>query len=228
MNLLNSQWTAFVPARLGSKGLPNKNIRLMANKPLYLHAVDLALIAGASKVIVSTDITEILTKQFSSNVSVIERPSELCGDEVAMNEVLIHALKVQHINGPVVILQPTSPLRNATDIYASLNKLASGAFDMVMSVTEFDKSILKCGMIDSDGIFVPLSNPDNCFANRQSLPSVYKPNGAVYAMHADWFLKNQSFVTPRVGAVVMPIERSHDIDSLADFNRCEELITHIL
>lgn len=220
----NNQWTAFVPARVGSKGLPKKNIRLLANKPLYLHAVDLALRAGASQVIVSTDIPEILCRNFSSEVYVLKRPAELCGDDVPMMPVLMHALKVRKVQGPLVILQPTSPLRQVVDIHAALNQLDSGLFDLIMSVTEADKTILKCGMIDETGLYSPLTKMEDCFSNRQSLPNVYKPNGAVYAMQSKWLSENESFITTKVGTVIMPTERSHDIDNQTDFDLCERLL----
>jgi N-acylneuraminate cytidylyltransferase len=94
-----------------------------------------------------------------------------------------------------------------------------------MSVTEADRGVLKWGQLQANGRFVPLASPQHCFANRQSLPPVYKPNGAVYAMLAEWFAANQSFVTDKLGTVVMPPERSHDIDSLADFERCEKCLS---
>ena len=218
-------WTAVIPLRGGSKGLPGKNTRLLAGKPLYRHAVDLALAAGASRVLISTDIEEVLTAQLPAGVQALPRPPELCGDTVPMAPVLVHALQAAQVQGPVVLLQATSPLRQVADVQAALERLASGAFDLVMSVTEADRGVLKWGQLQADGRFVPLSSPEHCFANRQSLPPVYKPNGAVYAMQAGWFVAQQSFVTERIGTVVMPPERSHDIDNLSDFERCEALLS---
>lgn len=218
-------WTAIVPVRSGSKGLPGKNTRLFAGRPLYQHAVDMAIAAGASQVIITTDIPEILALQFQSPVAVLERPAELCGDDVPMVPVLLHAMQAKAVQGPVVLLQVTSPLRQEQDIHAALSTLASGAFDVVMSVTEADRGVLKWGRLGDDGRYLPLSSPEHCFANRQSLPPVVKPNGAVYAMHAEWFVANQGLVTDRLGIVLMPPERSYDIDHLADFERCEALLT---
>jgi N-acylneuraminate cytidylyltransferase len=217
-------WTAVIPLRGGSKGLPGKNTRLLAGKPLYRHAVDLALAAGASRVLISTDIEEVLTAQLPAGVQALPRPPELCGDTVPMAPVLVHALQAAQVQGPVVLLQATSPLRQVADVQAALQRLATGAFDLVMSVTEADRGVLKWGQLQADGRFEPLSSPEHCFANRQSLPPVYKPNGAVYAMQAGWFVAQQSFVSERIGTVVMPPERSHDIDNLSDFELCETLL----
>lgn len=217
-------WTAVIPLRGGSKGLPGKNTRLLAGKPLYRHAVDLALAAGATRVLISTDLPDVLTAVLPPAVQTLARPPELCGDTVPMAPVLMHALQAGQVSGPVVLLQATSPLRQTADVQSALERLAGGDVDLVMSVTEADRGVLKWGRLDEDGRFRPLSSPAHCFANRQSLPPVYKPNGAVYAMQADWFVQNEDFVSERIGTVVMPPQRSHDIDNLADFERCESLL----
>jgi N-acylneuraminate cytidylyltransferase len=218
-------WTAVIPLRGGSKGLPGKNTRPLAGKPLYRHAVDLALEAGASRVLISTDIHEVLTAEQPPSVQALQRPPQLCGDTVPMAPVLVHALQTGQVQGPVVLLQATSPLRQVVDVQKALARLASGAFDLVMSVTDADRSVLKWGQVMPDGRFVPLSKPEHCFANRQSLPHVYKPNGAVYAMDAQWFIEQKSFVSERIGTVVMPAERSFDIDNMNDFERCAALLS---
>ncbi len=220
-----TDWTAVIPLRGGSKGLPGKNTRLLAGKPLYRHAVDLALSAGARRVLISTDIPEVLSATLPPAVHTLERPAELCGDEVPMAPVLLHALQSAQVQGTVLLLQATSPLRQVIDLQAALERLATGAFDLVMSVTEAERGVLKWGQVQPDGRFVPLSSPAHCFANRQSLPPVFKPNGAVYALQAEWFLARGSFVSERIGSVCMPAERSHDIDTLSDFARCEQLLS---
>jgi len=217
-------WTAVVPLRAGSKGLPGKNTRPLAGKPLFQHAVDLALAAGASRVIISTNIHEVLAAELPAGVQALPRPPELCGDDVPMAPVLAHALRTAQVQGVVVLLQATSPLRQVSDVQAALQRLATGDFELVMSVTEADRGVLKWGRLLADGRFAPLSSPEHCFSNRQSLPPVYKPNGAVYAMNAQWFGQQNSFVTERIGTVVMPPERSHDIDNLSDFELCEALL----
>jgi CMP-N-acetylneuraminic acid synthetase len=220
MPLLPQPWTAVIPLRAGSKGLPGKNTRLLAGKPLYRHAVDAALEAGAHRVVLTTDIPELLSATFPLAVQAIQRPSDLCGDQVPMAPVLSHALQAADCDGTVVLLQATSPMRQAADIQAALDVFATGQHELVMSVTEADRGVLKWGRLDGDR-FVPLSDPAYCFANRQSLPHIVRPNGAVYVMNADWFLTRGSFVSERIGVVQMSAECSQDIDTLADFERCE-------
>lgn len=221
----NVAWTAFIPLRGGSKGLPGKNIRPLAGKPLYWHTIDLALAAGANRVVISTDIVEILDAKLPSVIEVISRPVELCGDDVPMAPVFLHALQKAKISGPVVLLQATSPLRDVSDVQASLRLLLDRDFDLVLAVTEAERSILKWGQLQEDR-FVPLVRTEYCFSNRQSLPAIYRPNGAVCTMQAEWFIKNKSFVSEHIGSIVMPAERSYDIDDLEDFERCEVLISN--
>jgi N-acylneuraminate cytidylyltransferase len=217
-------WTAVIPLRSGSKGLPGKNTRVLAGKPLYRHAVDLALQAGAHRVILSTDILEILQAQLPQGVVALQRPVELCGDTVPMAPVLAHALKAASCEGVVVLLQATSPMRQLADVESALQVFATGTHELVMSVTEADRGVLKWGQIEGDR-FVPLSDPAHCFSNRQSLPSVVKPNGAIYVMDAAWLMARESFVSEKIGVVQMSAAHSQDIDTLADFERCEAALT---
>jgi N-acylneuraminate cytidylyltransferase len=80
--------------------------------------------------------------------------------------------------------------------------------------------VLKWGTLRGNR-FQPLSSPAYCFANRQSLPPVVRPNGALYVLNAERFVASGSFVSERIGVVEMPADRSQDIDSLDDFERCE-------
>lgn len=220
MPLPTPAWTAVIPLRAGSKGLPSKNIRPLAGKPLYRHAVDQALQAGAQRVVITTDIPEVLWAELPTQVTLVERPPELAGDTVPMAPVLQHALHTADCHGTVVLLQATSPLRLLSDIEAALAVFAGGYFELVMSVTSADRGVLKWGTLRGNR-FQPLSDPAHCFANRQSLPPVVRPNGALYVLNAERFVASGSFVSERIGVVEMPAERSQDIDSLDDFERCE-------
>ena len=220
-------WTAIIPIRAGSKGLPGKNTRLLAGLPLYMHAVHLALNAGAAQVLITTDILEVLEADLPKSVLVVKRPPQFCGDDVPMSPVLMHLLTQVEVHGSVVLLQATSPMRQVSDVQLALMQLDTGDFDLVLSVTEAESSVLKWGMLRDSRHYVPLAGSAYCFANRQSLPPIYKPNGAIYAMNADWFLNNGGFSTERLGAIIMPAERSQDIDSLADFERCETLMAQL-
>jgi len=216
-------WTAVIPLRAGSKGLPGKNLRPLAGIPLYRHALDQALAAGAARVVITTDLPAVLAAALPPQVTCVPRPPELAGDTVPMAPVLVHALQQAGVQGTVVLLQATSPLRTPADIRAALDLYASGDFGLVMSVTEADRGVLKWGRLDGQR-FVPLSAPEHCFANRQSLPPVVRPNGAVYVFNAARLVATGSLAADAVGVVSMPAERSHDIDNLNDFEQAERLL----
>lgn len=225
---MHSDVIALVPARAGSKGLPGKNIRDLCGKPLYGHSVDAALEAGISKVYISTDIEEIFSHSLPSGVSVVRRPPELARDTTTMAEVLLEFLHSTHCGGgTVVLLQPTSPLRRPDHVRAGLRLFSDGDCSLVMSVCEADAGVLKWGQIAGDR-FQTLSDPRFCFANRQSLPPVYRPNGALYVFDADTFRSNRDFSAASIKVVQMSKEESLDVDKLDDFRKCEAAISQRL
>ena len=213
-----------VPVRGGSRGLPGKNLAVLAGVPLWQRAVSQGVAVGADEVIVTTDVEDILAGDAGAKVRLLRRPADLAGDATPMAPVMMHALR--DIDGParIVLLQPTSPLRTLDDIRSAIELHESGQFELVKSVTEANAGVLKYGRMDGDK-FVPLADPAFCFSNRQDLPPVLRPNGAVYVFDRDWFLQNEGFVSDAIGAVVMPEDRSHDIDTAEDFARAEAILT---
>ena len=212
---------AIVPVRSGSKGLVGKNLKPLAGVPLWERAVAHGREVGA-EVLVTTDSREILEQGGRDGVTLLDRPAELANDGTPMDPVILHALA--QVEGParIVLLQPTSPLRSRGDIEDCIKLHETGHFDLVKTVTATDAGILKYGTMH-DSQFIPVSDPAYCFTNRQHLPKVMKPNGAVYVFDRDWFVKNGGFATDRIGGVIMPAERSFDIDTEDDFRRVEEL-----
>ncbi len=217
-------WTAIIPLRAGSKGLPGKNILRLNGKPLYQYAVDAALEAGASRVIISTDIAEVLNAPHPTRVVAVERPQHLCGDTVDMTSLLLHVIPSQQLSGTVALLQATSPLRTAAHIQAGLALFTSQPYDLVMAVTPAERSVLKWGFLDAaTGSFTAVSNPQYCFSNRQQLPEMVRPNGALYVFDAAWFVQNGGFSSSKagaIGALNMSEEDSLDIDNALDFAAC--------
>lgn len=212
---------AIIPARAGSKRLPGKNVRRLAGKPLYEYSIDCALEFGADDCIISTDIAEILERRFAPPVRAVARPAELSGDEVPMADVLSYVVD-NFVPGParIVLLQPTSPMRSASDVSEAVAVHQTGHYDLVMGVTQADPKVLKWGMLDGQR-FVSLSRPEFCFANYASLPPVYRPTGSVYVFSADWFRSSRSLVSSAIGCIEIPPDRSHDIDDISDFERLE-------
>ncbi len=221
---MQSDLIAIIPARGGSKGLPGKNTMELAGKPLYRHSVDAALEAGISRVIISTDIDEIFEHKLPARVSVIRRPDSLAGDNVPMKDVLLDIFKQQQIGDcTVVLLQPTSPLRKPSHISEGIEKFRSSEWTLIMGVCEAPSSVLKWGTVENNK-FVPLSEPRFCFANRQSLPAVFRPNGALYVFDSKQFVSDEDFNSDAIGPVLMTQAESLDIDTLEDFERCQRAL----
>lgn len=221
---MTQNWLAFVPIRGGSKGLPGKNIRDLAGRPLYQHSLEHAQNAGASRCFISTDIAEVSNKDHGVGVEIMARPAEIASDQTPMDDVLGHFVdNIPDEDTTIVLLQATSPLRRVTHITAALEAYKSGAHDLVMSVTATDRGILKYGT-RQNGRFVPVSDPKYCFTNRQALPEVFRPNGAVYVFGADWFRKTRKLATDRIGMIEMDKESSRDIDTEADFLAVEAIL----
>ena len=214
------RYIAIVPVRDGSKGLPGKNIRSLAGVPLYVHAVTQGL-RTVGRVLLSTDIPVIRQSDLPANVTLCVRPSELATDDTPMERVVAHLIEEHDLAGQtLVLLQATSPLRTDEDVLTAIALHAEGRHDIVMSVVARDNGILKYGtLIGSD--FSAMRDATYCFSNRQSLPKVYGPNGAVYVFDADRFAAAEGFPSRCIGATEMPANRSIDIDTINDFDSVE-------
>lgn len=210
---------AIVPVRAGSKGLAGKNFRLLGGAPLWSRAVGQGL-RVANRVIVTTDATEILRAEPADRVTHLARPADLARDDSPMAPVVEHALGEVGDDATVLLLQPTSPLRRDEDIAAALARHGEGGWSMVLSVTPADRGVLKWGRVE-DGCFRPLGDAGDTFANRQSLPPVHRPDGAIYVFTAAEFRAAGGFPPGRIGVVETPRERALDIDDAEDFARAE-------
>lgn len=217
-----------VPVRAGSKGLPGKNIREFRGKALYLRAVEQGL-QFSNRCIINTDIDEIISQSscHPKGVELQVRPTHLGKDDTSITSVLVDAIERLKVkNTTIILLQATSPLRLPEDIKSTLDLYNEDRFPLVFSVTETNPAILKNGVLQN-GEFTAVSKMDYLFQNRQKLPQTFKPNGAVYVFDAEWFLSNKGFSCPNAGAVVMPAERSLDVDSLKDFVEAERLFVEL-
>jgi CMP-N,N'-diacetyllegionaminic acid synthase len=214
---------AIVPVRAGSKGLPGKNIMPVNGLPLYLHAVNQGL-RTVGRVLLSTNIDAIDDAALPSGCTLCRRPAELAADDTPMDAVIRHLIDDRALTGKrVVLLQATSPLRLDSDILAALELFGTQQYDMVLSVVERDRGVLKYGTLEG-AAFSAMREQRFCFFNRQQLPTVHGPNGAVYVFDADRFVIARGFPSNRIGAVEMPIERSADIDTVADLRHVEDML----
>ena len=214
---------AVIPARGGSKGVPGKNIKDLAGKPLIAYTIEAAIASTVfEKVIVSTDSGEIAetAARYGAEVPFL-RPEEISNDMASSDDVILHALKYFDRLGikfdEVCKLQPTSPLREARHIKEAYNLFCERGADFLVSVCECEHSPLWSGLIGED------LRLDNFISNkakracRQELPIYYRLNGAIYMGKTGSFIKNKSFLGKNSVAYIMNQEDSVDIDSLLDF-----------
>ena len=226
---------AIIPARGGSKSIPGKNIKLLAGKPLIVHTIETALKCKLLyRVIVSTDDKKIadISKKHGAEVPFM-RPKELALDSTPMEPVLQHA--VSHIEQNekshidiVVLLQPTSPFRKVSDIENCIKKLKNEKADSVVTVCEAEHNPYFVMMKFQNDNLVPFLKTEKPITRRQDAPKVYRLNGAVYAVRRDVLMNENKLFTGNTRAVIMPQERSIDLDSQLDFEFAEFLIKRAL
>lgn len=208
---------AIIPARGGSKGVPRKNIRNVAGKPLIVWTIEEAKKSGyIDRLVVSTDDQEIADTAIRGGGEVpFLRPAELARDDTPGISPVIHMLTTIHpAYDLVVLLQPTSPFRTVEDIDGAIALMASRNAKACVSVVEPDKSPFWMYSVDDAGHLAPLLA--GAYACRQNLPPVYALNGAVYVAEVGWLIKTQAFVSDETIAYIMPKERSVDIDTETD------------
>ncbi|KKW42381.1 MAG: hypothetical protein UY92_C0007G0020 [Candidatus Magasanikbacteria bacterium GW2011_GWA2_56_11] len=221
-----------ITARGGSKGIPRKNIKDLAGRPLIAHTIEAAKqSAYLTRCVVSTDDPEIaaVARSWGADVPFM-RPAELAGDRSTSLEVVRHALGELCQSGDaydyVMILQPTSPLRTTADIDACIAKIVDTGADSVMSMMELvDFSLKKLKRLEGD-LILPLAEEEgSASSRRQSLVPLYKRNGAIYLTRVS--LLEQGDMFGQVSrAHLMPPERSVDINEPIDFLLAEFYLRH--
>ncbi|EAR23504.1 acylneuraminate cytidylyltransferase family protein [Nitrococcus mobilis] len=208
-----------IPARGGSKGVPRKNVRCVAGKPLIGYTIEAAQGASRlSRVVVSTEDAEISAVARACGVEVLPRPVDLAADDTPGIAPVLHAMEQMSEYDYVVLLQPTSPLRTALDIDAAIETCMSAQAPACVSVSEAAQSPYWMFRIEAGGKMQPLlSASADEYSRRQNVPPAYALNGAVYVAVTDWLRERQTFLTSETVAYTMPQERSLDIDSEWDF-----------
>ena len=222
---------AVIPARGGSKAVPHKNIVPLGGKPLIVWSIEIARSVGlVDRTIVSTEDEAIAAVARQQGAEVYRRPPHLATDAALVVDALrdlIETLRVEDEAGRVmVLLEPTCPFRSAADVTACIVELVRDGKDSVATFKPAELNPHRAWVI-TDGKpspFIPGADP---WQPRQRLPVAYQLNGAVYAFRADTLpIDTTALLYGRTGAVIMPPERSLDIDSEFDFLVAETLLRH--
>jgi CMP-N-acetylneuraminic acid synthetase len=221
-----------IPARGGSKGIKNKNIKRLAGKPLLAwsieHAKESKLIDRA---IVSTDSKKIadVAKKFGGDVPFL-RPKEFAQDTTPMYPVLQHAVaEIEQLENKkvdiILLLDPTSPTRFAADIDVCIKKCVDENFDTVITAFESDYNpYFNMIELDDKGQTRLVITPQKPIYRRQDAPKVYCIGSDIYAIKRATVMDDNLVIGKRTGAVIVPKEQTGGIDDLIVFKIKEAII----
>ena len=215
-----------IPARAGSKGLPGKNTKLLGDKPLIAYSIEFALqnMKEGDELCISTNDQSVVDIADRMNVKVpFIRPEELASDFASSYEVMLHAVeyyeKISKNFDALFLLQPTSPLR-ANDDYKNIISAFDNDVDMVVSVKK-SKENPYFTLFEEDTLGYLHKSKEGEFSRRQDCPEIYAFNGSMYLIRIEAMKKSALNQFKKVKKVIMPEERSVDIDTLTDWNLAE-------
>lgn len=219
---------AWIPARANSKRLPNKNLLHLSNKPLIQWTIDASLdCKDISKTFVFTDsekIKELAVK--SGALCPFLRGSENAQDNSAtadaLKEFLLKIKKTDTLPEYLVILQPTSPLRNNEHIYEAIKVLKEKNADAVVSVSPSPKPPHWMNSLPKDHSLLNFIKPEFANVRSQDIPQYYFLNGAIYILNVQEFLKQKNiYLNKNIFAYIMDYKSGIDIDTLEDLELAE-------
>lgn len=221
---------AIIPARSGSKGILDKNIKSINGKPLLAFSIEAAMKSNMfDMIMVSTDSSRYadIAKSYGAEVPFLrskETSSDGASSWDAVEEVLLEFEKMGKSFDTFCLLQPTSPLRTASDIVSAYTLFLDKRAISVVSFVEVEHPIEWCGAIDGSLSLDGFNSRYNG-GQRQKLGKTYRPNGAIYIVSVEEFRKDRFLYRSGSYAYIMPQERSVDIDNEFDFNFAEYLMT---
>ncbi|PIN86337.1 acylneuraminate cytidylyltransferase [Candidatus Woesearchaeota archaeon CG10_big_fil_rev_8_21_14_0_10_44_13] len=221
---------SIIPARGGSKGIPRKNIKLLAGKPLIAHTIEQSVNSKlVSRTIVSTDDKEIADISKKYGAEVVIRPAELAVDTAPSEPTIIHVLdtlkeKEGWVPDFVVFLQCTSPLRKKKDIDNAIQKLIDEKADSLLSVCNNHAFIWKFDK--NKGTAVSVNYDYKHRPRRQDREPEYKENGSIYVTRPEIWRKENNRLGRKIALHVMEVDDSWEIDDPFDFWLIEQVINH--
>ena len=217
------KYLAIIPARSGSKGLPDKNIKPLGGKPLLAWSIEAALQSGRFDTVhVSTDSEQYarIARQYGADVPFL-RSAAASSDTASSNDAIREALANYEALGKrfdaFMLLQPTSPLRTAEDICSAFSIMEEKDANAVVSVCETDHSPLWSNTLPESGDMTHFLRQEVLNTRRQDIPTYYRLNGAIYLVKTDYYHRSPSIYAEGCYACVMDRDRSIDIDTPTDF-----------
>lgn len=226
LNRKKQRIAAIVPVRKGSKRLLQKNLLPLAGKPLFLYSIEAAVNSKyVTETILSSEVDEVFQIAASYQVTQIKRPHELADDHIKNNQVLKHVVDVltNQDKKPdiLILLQPTSPLRNQIHLDECLEKFLGCDAKSAISVCQVEDHPAHALFIDRDYVR-PFGKQSDLDKRISELPTAYKPNGAIYIVKTDIFLENLAFYHEPCMPYIMSQLESIDIDDAKAFYAAED------
>ena len=226
----NKKFLAIIPARGGSKRLPHKNVLDLNGKPLIAYSIEAGLNSSyIDKVVVTSDDDEILTISKKYGAVTINRPDELASDAATTFDAIKHTVDNCEKYDYIVLLQPTSPLRNEKHLDEAVELLESKKSNAVVSVCEMEHSPLWSNTLDESLSMAGFLKDEALNKRSQDLEKYYRLNGAIYICKTEKLLEEKSFfLKENIYAYVMDRENSIDIDEEIDFKIAEVILNKLL
>lgn len=222
---------AIIPARSGSKGLVNKNIKLFSGKPLLAYTIEAAVATGLFDVVhLSTDSEQYaeIAREYGADVPFL-RSEEMASDTADSWDAVNEALEKYEAMGKkfetVTLLQPTSPLRSEKDIREAFGLMSDKEANAVISVCEADHPPMWFHPLKEDGSMIYFVNSADDGRQRQAFETQYRINGAIYLIKMDYFKEDHhNILRDGVFAYIMDKRTSIDIDDQFDFEVAEAIL----
>lgn len=211
---------ALIPMRLGSKGIPQKNIQLLNDQPLFFWVIDAVIKSSCfSKIVVSTEAPKIadeVLKKFKSSVEIDFRPPELAADTTPTDDVLVH-YALRNPCDWLGLFQVTSPLLKPEHVQMAVSHFQTNNYDSLLSVCEFKRFLWS-----QEGVplnYLPAQRP-----RRQDFSGCLIENGAFYFMKYTGLLQHRCRLFDKIGTHILPEELIHELDSPQDFRVLQALL----
>lgn len=227
---------AIIPARSGSKGLPNKNIRPLNGVPLLAYSIKAALDSGVfDTVMVSTDSEEYaeIARAYGAEVPFLRSATsstDTSSSWTAVREVLEEYEKIGRKFDMLALLQPTSPLRTGKHLREAYDLMQEKNAKAISAVCENETPLFACNYVPEDLCIVGFcenKSNDMHYTPRQKARTLYRLNGAVYYCKVDAFLEQESIYDDACYAYIMDRIHSVDVDDLIDFQMAEAIVQYL-
>ena len=221
---MKKKYIAIIPARGGSKGLPKKNIKKFLGKPLIEHSINYAKESNyIEEIILTTDDQEIKKVGESNNITVVDRPKNISGDEATTESAIEHVISLFEfpIDTTIILLQPTSPLRPKNSLDKMIKIFNEKLYDSMLTLSPIHPLTWKNNNNKIESMYNHLNRPRRQDFNEEDL--IYDENGSVYIFTNKIFTEKSNRLGGKIGHYIFDEEYGKQIDTPLDFELLETI-----